>query len=325
MINRLNMLFIKRKEGLRVACLLLLAASCKRSAPEIEPDVLPVERPMHVQPAIRAPLPNRSLWGFVAQEGTSYLNATLQLLARLYPEEVSNGKNQPLKELVACFINTNRWSEDRYLSLLHAFRKTLPEPYKSSTQEEDIVAFLQRLHEYVPFLGEVKQVAYSPYAAYGSKRSENITHWFSRPILCLTLPMDQKTDLDMSRCIREQKSKNEAIDHLPEKLCIALERKTVDLKKKSSWNSVNLNGTASITIQQDAARYFSKGYVFDLAAFLVSTERIENQPLDRIIVAFLKLENNWYCINNEKVTPITEAEALHASKQSSVLFYQKRP
>lgn len=324
MINRLNMLFIKRKEGLLIACLLLTAATCKRSAPQIEPDLLPVEQPTDAQPT-RAPLPNQSLWGFVAQEGTSYLNATLQLLARLYPEEVSNGKNQPLQELVSCFTSKKKCSQDQYLSLLHAFRKNLPEPYKSSTHEEDVVAFLQTLHEYVPFLGEVRHIAYGPYTAYESRRSANVTNWFSRPILCLALPVHHKTDVDISRCIREQKGKNEAIVHLPEKLCIALERKPVRIKNKSIWHAAHLSGTASITIQQDPTPFFPKEYTFDLVAFLVSTECTENKPLDRIIVAFLKLENNWYCVNNDKVTPVTEAEALHASKQSRVLFYQKRP
>ncbi len=325
MICRLNILFIKRKEGLLVACLLLTAATCKRSAPQTEPDLLPVERPTEAQPIIHAPLPNQSVWGFAAQEGTSYLNATLQVLARLYAEEVSKGRNQPLKELVTCLNGGKKCSTDQYLRLLHALRNTLPEPYKSSTHEEDVVAFLQSLHECVPFLGEVRHTAYSPYAAYGSKRSANVTNWFSRSILCLALPLDQKTDVDISRWMRKHKSERETIDHLPEKLCIALERNSVRIKNKSIWNSVNLSGTASITMQQDPIGGFSKAYIFDLESFLVSTERIENNPLDRIVVAFLKLENKWYCVHNEKATPITDAEALHASKQSSVLFYQKRP
>ncbi|MBX9890303.1 MAG: hypothetical protein K2X94_03470 [Amoebophilaceae bacterium] len=277
-------------------CLILIfinmAGFCKQKTPSVEADPIPacfLQADPLINDQVNVNYPEE-ITGIKIQPGTSYSCAVLEVITRLYCKEIISDQN-------------------------------------ADTPPLNVANCLLEMHKITPFLGEI--VTEAP-----DDENDPIAYLLDIPIV------DNPDIREVSALIaahQKSKSKEKTFKQLPDKLAISLTAQaTTDPILNDQYQ---LAGTASLTIQHDLDRADSAQSKFDLKGFIAvtlkaaqdkktttttkSTEDSEEAEDSKRAIAFLIIDKQWYCTNNDKLTPITKEDALKASQKGTLFFYEK--
>ncbi|TDG94795.1 hypothetical protein [Cardinium endosymbiont of Culicoides punctatus] len=288
---------------------------------------------------------NPIVHGIASTSKSGCINAILQVLSRIYKDEINASRNNLLRKIVFCVTsgNVNNLPVD-----IERFRSTLPEPYNNKAYEGNADKLLEAIHAKALLLGRITYLEhFTPDKSdhttldFIKKNDSTIVEGEKELLILNICPVNQDVG-DFSKLIQIHQKKDVCykrhkyfdkygIQHekqikgikeivfkeLPNKLCVSLAR------DKDYMDNYNLGGTETIKI---IAQYdFSSPKIeipFHLEAFLVPVSS-NNQTESRHFVAFIQLDGHWYGINDDKVIGVSKQEAIVASAKGVLFFYRK--